>query len=79
MCSQSISKHDLWAHYEQHSIPATQTLDKGLVKDVMGAILHAILFHRLFGSVHPRTFEVLDVTFVSSLLTDSTSACTTYC
>ena len=27
-------------------------------------MLHSILFHRLFGTVKPKTFEVLDVTMV---------------
>lgn len=31
-------------------------------------MLHSILFHRLFGTVKPQTFEVLDVTMVSSAL-----------
>jgi hypothetical protein len=26
--------------------------------------LHSILFHRLFGTIKPQTFEVLDVTMV---------------
>jgi len=37
-------------------------LDRHLTKDVLRAILHSILFHRLFGTVKPKTFEVLDVT-----------------
>lgn len=42
-----------------------QTLDRSVARDVLSALLHAILFHRLFGVVHPRSFDVLDVTFVS--------------
>ncbi|OJA18501.1 hypothetical protein AZE42_07590 [Rhizopogon vesiculosus] len=38
------------------------TLDRHNVKEVLNAILHSILFHRLFGTVKPQTFEVLDVT-----------------
>ncbi|KAJ7612175.1 autophagy-related protein [Roridomyces roridus] len=37
-------------------------LDRHTTKEVLQAILHAILFHRLFGTVKPQTFEVLDVT-----------------
>jgi len=37
-------------------------LDRHTAKDVLRGILHAILFHRLFGVVVPKTFEVLDVT-----------------
>ncbi|OSD01129.1 DUF1649-domain-containing protein [Trametes coccinea BRFM310] len=39
-----------------------QVLDRLQTKDVLRAVLHSILFHRLFGTVKPRTFEVLDVT-----------------
>lgn len=37
-------------------------LDRFTAKDVLRGVLHAILFHRLFGSIKPQTFEVLDVT-----------------
>ncbi|KAA1479439.1 DUF1649-domain-containing protein [Dentipellis sp. KUC8613] len=37
-------------------------LDRHNTRDVLRALLHAILFHRLFGSIKPQTFEVLDVT-----------------
>lgn len=45
------------------AMPA-QTLDRHNAKEVLNAILHSILFHRLFGTVKPQTFEVLDVTMV---------------
>lgn len=41
-----------------------QVLDRHLTKDVLRAILHSILFHRLFGTVKPKTFEILDVILV---------------
>ncbi|KAJ7061488.1 autophagy-related protein [Mycena amicta] len=37
-------------------------LDRQTTRDVLQGVLHAILFHRLFGLVKPQTFEVLDVT-----------------
>ncbi|KAL4260338.1 ATG101 family protein [Pleurotus pulmonarius] len=37
-------------------------LDRQTARDVLNGILHAILFHRLFGTVKPKTLEVLDVT-----------------
>ncbi|KAJ7878567.1 hypothetical protein B0H14DRAFT_2711484, partial [Mycena olivaceomarginata] len=37
-------------------------LDRHTTKEVLQALLHAILFHRLFGLVKPQTFDVLDVT-----------------
>jgi hypothetical protein len=40
----------------------TQVLDRHTTKEVLRAILHSILFHRLFGTVKPKTFEVLDIT-----------------
>ncbi|EEB91888.1 hypothetical protein MPER_09683 [Moniliophthora perniciosa FA553] len=39
-----------------------QVLDRFTAKEVLTAILHSILFHRLFGTVKPKTIEVLDVT-----------------
>ncbi|KAI9457375.1 hypothetical protein HD554DRAFT_1780928 [Boletus coccyginus] len=39
-----------------------QILERQTAKEVLHAILHAILFHRLFGTVKPQTFDVLDVT-----------------
>jgi len=43
---------------------SSQVLDRLTTKDVLRGILHSILFHRLFGTVKPQTFEVLDVTMV---------------
>ncbi|KAH0584647.1 hypothetical protein H2248_010179 [Termitomyces sp. 'cryptogamus'] len=37
-------------------------LDRLTTKDVLRGMLHSVLFHRLFGTVKPQTFEVLDVT-----------------
>lgn len=34
-------------------------------KDVVKALLHVILFHRLFGQIVPRTHELLDLTIPS--------------
>ena len=47
---------------------------------MLHAILHAILFHRLFGTVKPQTFEVLDVTVVSYVvIIDIGLVCNTHC
>ena len=46
----------------------SQVLDRVTTKDVLRAVLHAILFHRLFGTVKPQTFEVLDITVVRTSL-----------
>ncbi|KAF8486667.1 autophagy-related protein [Russula emetica] len=37
-------------------------LDRQNTREILCALLHAILFHRLFGTIRPQTFEVLDVT-----------------
>ncbi|KAF9024212.1 DUF1649-domain-containing protein [Hymenopellis radicata] len=37
-------------------------VDRSTCRDVLRGTIHAILFHRSFGTVKPRTFEVLDVT-----------------
>ncbi|EMD32500.1 hypothetical protein CERSUDRAFT_118535 [Gelatoporia subvermispora B] len=37
-------------------------LDRLTTKDVLCAVLHSILFHRLFGTIKPQTFDILDVT-----------------
>ena len=44
-----------------------KVLDRLQTKEVLRAMLHSILFHRLFGTIRSRTFEVLDVTMVSPL------------
>ena len=44
--------------------PTTQILDRHNTRDVLRALLHSILFHRLLGNIQPKTFEVLDVTMV---------------
>lgn len=47
-----------------HLFTLSQTLDRHTAKDVLRAVLHAILFHRLFGVVEPKIVDVLDVTVV---------------
>jgi autophagy-related ATG101-like protein len=44
-----------------------QVLDRQNTREILCALLHAILFHRLFGTIRPQTFEVLDVTMVRLL------------
>ncbi|ESK88730.1 duf1649 domain protein [Moniliophthora roreri MCA 2997] len=44
------------------TITTELVLDRFTAKEVLTAILHSILFHRLFGTVKPKTIEVLDVT-----------------
>jgi autophagy-related protein 101 len=50
---------------QTHTTPApTQVLDRQNTREILRALLHAILFHRLFGTIKSQTFEVLDVTMV---------------
>ncbi|KIK70744.1 hypothetical protein GYMLUDRAFT_235160 [Collybiopsis luxurians FD-317 M1] len=44
------------------SISIDLLLDRHTARDVLHAILDAILFHRLFGTIKPKTREVLGVT-----------------
>ena len=41
-----------------------QVLDRSTAREALTGVLHAILFHRLFGTIKPSTIEVLDVTMV---------------
>jgi len=48
---------------QQHPIITIDViLDRRTAREALRAILHSILFHRLFGTVKPQTFDVLDVT-----------------
>lgn len=42
----------------------SQVLERNTTKEVLRAVLHSILFHRLFGTVKEQSHEVLDVTMV---------------
>ncbi|KAF8174232.1 autophagy-related protein [Pholiota molesta] len=46
-------------------------LDRLTTKDVLHGVIHSILFHRLFGTIKPQTFEVLDVTMPGVSDTDT--------
>lgn len=37
-------------------------IERVAAKEVLSALLHAVLFHRLLGLVKPTTYEILDVT-----------------
>jgi hypothetical protein len=61
-----LVRHSFTPLYPLKSV--TQVLDRHTTKEVLQAVLHAILFHRLFGLVKPQTFDVLDVTMVREQL-----------
>ena len=54
---------------------SSQVLERHTAQEVLRAVLHSILFHRLFGTVKPQTFEVLDVTMVSAPSLNSLPSC----
>jgi hypothetical protein len=58
--SQLISYVHIADPYVHHRTP--QVVDRPNAQEVLRATLHAVLFHRLFGLVKPRTVDVLDVT-----------------
>ncbi|KAI0338551.1 hypothetical protein BDW22DRAFT_1432356 [Trametopsis cervina] len=47
---------------EHPVISVDLVLDRQTTRDALRAVLHAILFHRLFGNIKPMTFQLLDVT-----------------
>ena len=52
-----------------------QVLDRQNTREILRALLHAILFHRLFGTIKSQTFEVLDVTMVRVHVQISSTRC----
>ncbi|KAF9583615.1 hypothetical protein BGW38_009030 [Lunasporangiospora selenospora] len=38
------------------------TVERSLLRDVLSAILHTILFHRVFANIRPRDIDILDLT-----------------
>lgn len=51
---------------QRHSIPVFRhefVMSKNFPREIVRTVLHAILFHRVFGSVQPKEVEVLGVTF----------------
>ncbi|CAG8439222.1 6542_t:CDS:2 [Diversispora eburnea] len=39
------------------------TVDRDVVSEVLRAILHTILFYRVFGNIKPREVDLLDITY----------------
>ena len=56
-----------------YDLYGSQALDRRTAQEALRAILHAILFHRLFGTVKPQTFEVVDITMVCTMRIDEGS------
>ncbi|KAG0044915.1 hypothetical protein BGZ83_009818 [Gryganskiella cystojenkinii] len=50
------------SHYQPVTFPVELTVERAYLKDALRAILHTILFHRVFANVKPRDMEILDLT-----------------
>ena len=42
-----------------------QTVERVLLREALQAILHTILFHRVFANIKPKDMDILDLTIVS--------------
>ncbi|KAG0077563.1 hypothetical protein BGZ93_005175 [Podila epicladia] len=50
------------SHYQPVTFPVDVTIERSLLKDSLRAILHTILFHRVFANIKPRDIDILDIT-----------------
>ncbi|KAF9562692.1 hypothetical protein EC968_005174 [Mortierella alpina] len=50
------------SHYQPVTFPVELTVERTLLKDALRAILHTILFHRVFANIKPRDMDILDLT-----------------
>ncbi|KAF9432019.1 hypothetical protein BGZ76_011409 [Entomortierella beljakovae] len=50
------------SHYQPVTFPVELTVERELLTQAVQAILHTILFHRVFANVKPRDMDILDIT-----------------
>ncbi|KAG0366393.1 hypothetical protein BC939DRAFT_447873 [Gamsiella multidivaricata] len=50
------------SHYQPVTFPVELTVERLLLKDALRAILHTILFHRVFANIKPKDMDILDLT-----------------
>ncbi|KAF9955316.1 hypothetical protein BGZ72_003839 [Mortierella alpina] len=50
------------SHYQPVTFPVELTVERTLLKEALRAILHTILFHRVFANIKPRDMDILDLT-----------------
>ncbi|PLW35965.1 hypothetical protein PCANC_15823 [Puccinia coronata f. sp. avenae] len=68
-CQGTTTNHShlsMMINRQRHSIPVFRhefVMTKNFPREIVRTVLHAILFHRVFGSVEPKEVEVLGVTF----------------
>ncbi|KAG0364642.1 MAG: hypothetical protein J3R72DRAFT_433837 [Linnemannia gamsii] len=49
-------------HYPPVMFPVELTVERSFLKDALRAILHTVLFHRVFANIKPRDMDILDLT-----------------
>ncbi|KAF9088116.1 hypothetical protein BGX29_006753 [Mortierella sp. GBA35] len=49
-------------HYQPVMFPVELTVERSYLKDALRAILHTVLFHRVFANIKPRDMDILDLT-----------------
>ncbi|KAG0306789.1 hypothetical protein BGZ98_001702 [Dissophora globulifera] len=50
------------SHYQPVTFPVELTVERVLLKEALRAILHTILFHRVFANIKPKDMDILDLT-----------------
>ncbi|KAF9182728.1 hypothetical protein BGZ51_004474 [Haplosporangium sp. Z 767] len=50
------------SQYQPVTFPVELTVERSLLKDALRAILHTILFHRVFANIKPKDMDILDLT-----------------
>ncbi|KAF9349286.1 MAG: hypothetical protein J3Q66DRAFT_136851 [Benniella sp.] len=49
-------------NYQPVTFPVELIVERALLKEALRAILHTILFHRVFATIKPKDMEILDLT-----------------
>ncbi|KAG0263729.1 hypothetical protein BGZ95_003738 [Linnemannia exigua] len=49
-------------HYPPVMFPVELTVERSYLKEALRAILHTVLFHRVFANIKPRDMDILDLT-----------------
>ncbi|KAF8930874.1 hypothetical protein EDD21DRAFT_376699 [Dissophora ornata] len=50
------------SHYQPVTFPVELTVERVLLREALQAILHTILFHRVFATIKPKDMDILDLT-----------------
>ncbi|KAG0303043.1 hypothetical protein BGZ97_002066 [Linnemannia gamsii] len=49
-------------HYQPVMFPVELTVERFYLKDALRAILHTVLFHRVFANIKPKDMDILELT-----------------